>query len=108
MKNTGILFANDSNKDRTKSLNANLHRLGARNVVVTNCDGREFPRVIGGFDRILLDAPCTGLGVISRDPSVKLGKTEADFQRLTHTQKELLLAAIDSVDANSATGAVIV
>jgi len=47
---------------------------GAKNVVVCNYDGREFPRVIGGFDRVLLDAPCSGTGVISKDPSVKVNK----------------------------------
>jgi 16S rRNA C967 or C1407 C5-methylase (RsmB/RsmF family) len=48
--------------------------LGARNVVVSNYDGREFPGVIGGFDRVLLDSPCSGTGVIAKDPSVKLNK----------------------------------
>jgi len=108
MRNTGILFANDINRQRIPSLNANIHRLGVRNSVITNYDGREFPKVIGGFDRVLLDAPCTGLGVISRDPSVKLQKTEEDFQKCSKLQKELILAAIDSVDAKSPTGGIIV
>ncbi|EPZ32933.1 Nop2p domain-containing protein [Rozella allomycis CSF55] len=108
MKNTGCLFANDVNKDRLKGLVANVHRLGIRNVVVCNYDGHQFPKVIGGFDRVLLDAPCSGTGVISKDPSVKINKTEKDFQYLQHLQKELILAAIDSVDANSKTGGIIV
>lgn len=74
MKNTGMLFSNDINKDRIKSLVANIHRMGVRNTVVCNYDGREFPGVIGGFDRVLLDAPCSGTGVISKDPSVKVNK----------------------------------
>ena len=74
MENTGIVFANDSNKDRIKSLSANVHRLGCKNVVVSNYDGRMFPKVMGGFDRILLDAPCSGTGVISKDASVKINK----------------------------------
>jgi 25S rRNA (cytosine2870-C5)-methyltransferase len=101
MKNTGILVsfrrnlnefymkfrltygqvANDINKDRAKSLNANLHRLGVRNVMVTNMRGQEFPTSMGGFDRILLDAPCTGLGVISRDVSVKSQKVRKNSRR---------------------------
>lgn len=74
LQNTGIVFANDANKQRTKSLTANVHRLGCKNVVVCSYDGREFPKVMGGFDRVLLDAPCSGTGVISKDSSVKINK----------------------------------
>jgi 16S rRNA C967 or C1407 C5-methylase (RsmB/RsmF family) len=74
LQNTGVVFANDSNKARTKSLTANVHRMGCKNVVVCNYDAREFPKVIGGFDRVLLDAPCSGTGVISKDASVKVNK----------------------------------
>lgn len=74
LQNTGLVFANDANKARVKSLTANVHRLGCKNVVVCNYDGREFPKVIGGFDRVLLDAPCSGTGVISKDASVKVNK----------------------------------
>jgi ribosomal RNA methyltransferase Nop2 len=45
MKNTGILVANDLKKERLKSLNANLHRLGVMNSVVVNYDGRKMPKV---------------------------------------------------------------
>ncbi|KAI8928108.1 NOL1/NOP2/sun family-domain-containing protein [Entophlyctis helioformis] len=108
MKNTGCLFANDISKDRLKGLIANVHRMGVRNTSVCYYDGRQFPHVIGGFDRVLLDAPCSGTGVISKDQSVKVNKTEEDLQFLTHIQKELILAAIDSVDAHSSTGGYIV
>ncbi|KAG7665783.1 NOP2 [[Candida] subhashii] len=108
MKNTGCVFANDANKARTKSLIANIHRLGCKNTIVCNYDAREFPKVIGGFDRVLLDAPCSGTGVIAKDESVKVSRTEKDFIQIPHLQKQLLLSAIDSVDANSATGGVIV
>ncbi|KAF9919860.1 rRNA (cytosine-C5-)-methyltransferase nop2 [Linnemannia zychae] len=108
LKNTGMVFANDANKDRTKALVANIHRLGVKNAVVCNYDGREFPGVIGGFDRVLLDAPCSGTGVISKDASVKTNKSEQDFQMLSQLQKQLVLSAIDSVDAGSKTGGYIV
>ncbi|OWB82092.1 hypothetical protein B5S33_g714 [[Candida] boidinii] len=108
MKNTGCVFANDANKARTKSLIANIHRLGCRNTIVCNYDAREFPKVIGGFDRILLDAPCSGTGVIAKDQNVKVSRTEKDFIQIPHLQKQLLLSAIDSVDANSKTGGIIV
>lgn len=80
----------------------------SRNVIVCNHDGREFPKVMGGFDRVLLDAPCSGTGVISKDASVKTNKSERDFIMLSHLQKQLILCAIDSVTPNSKTGGYLV
>jgi len=108
LQNTGLVFANDANKARIKSLTANVHRLGCKNVVVSNYDGREFPKVMGGFDRVLLDAPCSGTGVISKDASVKVNKSERDFTLLSHLQKQLILCAIDSVNCHSRTGGIVV
>jgi ribosomal RNA methyltransferase Nop2 len=108
MKNTGCIFANDSNKSRAKGLIGNIHRLGAKNTIVCNLDARDFTKAIGGFDRVLIDAPCSGTGVIAKDPSVKTNKTEKDFLMLPHLQKQLLLTAIDSVDHSSKTGGYLV
>lgn len=108
MKNTGVLVANDLKRERLKSTNANLHRLGISNVVVTNYDGRKMTSIFKKFDRCLLDAPCSGIGVISRDPSIKVQKTFDDVRKLSHLQKELIKSAIDCVDAHSKTGGYVV
>ena len=109
MRNTGVIFANDANRQRAKGLIGNIHRLGCKNTIVSNLDAKEaFPKTLGGFDRVLLDAPCSGTGVIGKDASVKTSKTERDFLALPHMQKQLLLAAVDSTDHASKTGGYIV
>ncbi len=84
MKNTGMLVANDLKKERLKSLNANIARLGVTNCITVCSDGRKLPKMFTKFDRVLLDAPCSGLGVISRDPQIKVQKTQKDVDKLAH------------------------
>lgn len=81
MKNTGALFANDVNADRIKAIVGNFHRLGVVNAAITCMDGRKYPQTLSCFDRVLLDAPCTGTGVIAKDNSVKTSKDDQDVQR---------------------------
>lgn len=102
MKNQGVLVANDLKKERLKvsinlnqSLFYNVQRLGVTNCIVVNYDGRKIQECMRGFDKVLLDAPCTGLGVISRDQSIKANRTLLDVKKAAHMQRELLRAAID-------------
>lgn len=105
MRNKGVVIANDLKPERQKATVANLHRLGVRNVVTCCYDGRKFGSLMrNSFDRILLDAPCSGLGVISRDPSVKVQRTISDVKRCAHLQKELLVAAVDALNHKSKKG----
>lgn len=100
MKNTGVIFANDVKKERLRALQFNVQRLGISNVIVTNYDGRKINKVINNFDRVLLDAPCTGLGIISKDQSIKANKVLMDIRKHSQLQKQLILAAIDSAKPN--------
>lgn len=108
MKNTGVLFSNDANKERIKAVVGNFHRLGVVNSIVSHEDGCKFGNIMTGFDRILLDAPCTGTGVVAKDPSVKTTKADTDIQRCYNLQRKLLLNAIDCLSAKSATGGYLV
>ncbi|KFH12131.1 NOL1/NOP2/sun family protein [Toxoplasma gondii MAS] len=108
LKNEGILFANDAKKERCTSLMANLHRLGVTNCIVSCVDGRTLPTMLPPMDRALLDAPCTGSGIIARDPSIKVKRKPEDFAEHSKLQKQLLCAAVDAVNADSPTGGYIV
>ncbi|KAM3719747.1 26S rRNA (cytosine-C(5))-methyltransferase nsun-1 [Dirofilaria immitis] len=109
MKNTGVLFANDSDMQRCRAIIGNLHRLGVNNAVVSNLDGREFAKIMPqGFDRVLLDAPCSGTGVIWKDGSVKTRRDSQNVQRCHTLQRQLILAALDSINANSRSGGYLV
>jgi len=99
MRNTGIIIANDLKAERQKATIANIHRLGVKNVITCCYDGRIIGKLWKNkFSKILLDAPCSGLGIISRDPSVKLQRTIKDIERCAVLQKELLLSAIDALN----------
>jgi ribosomal RNA methyltransferase Nop2 len=96
MKNTGCVFANDLKKERLRALQYNLYRLGITNTVVTCRDGRTYHQIFpNSFDRVLLDAPCTGLGIISKDYSIKANRLMIDIYKNSHIQKQLILSAID-------------
>jgi ribosomal RNA methyltransferase Nop2 len=100
MKNGGVIIANEVSKRRQKSLVGNVVRMGCRNVVSVGFDGRDFgagKTGVSAFDKVLLDAPCSGTGVIHKDPSVKTNRTEKDFQVVSQLQRQLLLSAIDSL-----------
>merc|ERR1712039_221033 len=77
-------------------------------VIATSLDGRKLAQMLPRLDRVLLDAPCSGSGIIARDPSVKVKRGMKDFEDHSKLQKELLMTAIDMVDANSKTGGYIV
>ena len=63
-------------------------------VEVLRVDGRDTPLPAGGFDRVLVDAPCTGLGALRRRPEARWRRTPADVPELAKLQRELLASAI--------------
>lgn len=68
--NQGTVLANDFARERIAALQGNLDRLGLVNVSTTWCDGGNYPAAAGGFDRILVDAPCSSEGTLRRNRSL--------------------------------------
>ncbi len=66
LDNRGTLIANDQTVARMRALQGNLERLGAINVSTTAHDGTNYPATVGQFDRVLIDAPCSGEGTLRR------------------------------------------
>jgi 16S rRNA (cytosine967-C5)-methyltransferase len=67
----GEVVAVELHPGRARELEANVRRLGFENVRVVNADARELPADLTGFDRVLVDAPCSGLGVLARRPDLR-------------------------------------
>lgn len=65
MENKGLVVSNDDSSKRLQSLHANVYRTGSAIIDVTNYDGRRIPEEID-FDKVLVDAPCSGEGNNSR------------------------------------------
>ena len=82
----GEVTAVELHLGRARELSENIERLGATNIRVVNTDIRELDE--WGFDRALVDAPCSGLGVLARRPDLRWRATV-----LAGLQQELLLAA---------------
>ncbi len=91
MEDEGYILACDTNKGRLKILVENANRLG-----ITSIRTCQLPQTGKGFihekqfDRILIDAPCSGLGVIRRHPDIKWNRTPDDIEALAATQLSLL------------------
>lgn len=95
MNNSGEIIANDLHEHKIELMQEAATRLGVTNVTFINQDALELPKVFAAesFDRILLDAPCSGLGVIRRKPDLRYRISEADLGSLVGLQAELLKAA---------------
>jgi len=65
------VVAVEKHEGRARELEANCTRLGARNVRVVNADALALPDELAGFDRVLVDAPCSGLGVLAARPDLR-------------------------------------
>jgi len=94
MRNKGLLVANEPNGRRQQALLANLNRLGVLNATVTGYRGEMFPLQVR-FDRVLVDAPCSGEGTLRKKESPGTGASPGTIRRLSAIQRRLILHGYD-------------
>jgi 16S rRNA C967 or C1407 C5-methylase (RsmB/RsmF family)/NOL1/NOP2/fmu family ribosome biogenesis protein len=93
MDSGDLLIANEIIKTRVPVLSDNLTKWGTANTIVTNNDPRDFGRLPGFFDIILVDAPCSGSGMFRKDAGAMNEWSEANVN-LCHQRQERILADV--------------
>jgi NOL1/NOP2/sun family putative RNA methylase len=88
-KDQARLLAIDKNRNRIRSLRSHLSRMGFKNYIIIRMNILELPLVYQ-FDKILLDAPCSGEGIIRKDPSRKKSRTIEDLRYLSSLQIDMV------------------
>jgi NOL1/NOP2/sun family putative RNA methylase len=97
MENQGLLVLIDRNKNRIPALEINLRRMGIINSIVLNMDAINLSKLNIKAERILLDAPCTGEGLIRQDPLRKKSKQMKDIEKMAKIQRKLLKAGLNAL-----------
>jgi 16S rRNA (cytosine967-C5)-methyltransferase len=92
----GLLVAGDVRRRRVDLLSRTIARSGARSVRIVRLDAAALP--FGpAFDLVLLDAPCSGLGTIRRDPEIRWRRKESDLGVFARAQRKMLDGAVGAV-----------
>jgi len=96
MGDRGRLVALDINHGRLVSLDRNRRRLGIKNILPIQADATAALSFVfrSAFDRIMVDAPCSGLGVLARHPDGKWNRKERDIARLADLQEKIVNGAL--------------
>lgn len=98
MGNQGGIVANEYSASRVKVLHANISRCGVKNTALTHFDGRVFGAALPeSFDAILLDAPCSGEGVVRKDPDAMSNWSPESVTSIAQTQWELIDSAFHAL-----------
>jgi 16S rRNA C967 or C1407 C5-methylase (RsmB/RsmF family) len=99
MKNEGMLILIEKNLNRIPALEVNLRRMGIINSIVLNMDATNLSNINVKGDKILLDAPCTGEGLIRQDSSRKKSKRMKDIEKMSSIQKRLLTTGLKALNS---------
>ena len=91
LEDTGLLVSNEINPIRIKALGENLERFGARNCIITNTDSAKLKKVFTGyFDKVVIDAPCSGEGMFRKDPVAVEDWSYSKVLECQSIQKEII------------------
>ncbi len=90
MEDEGKIWACDKAASRLKKLKENVQRLQLKSIQICTGDSRNFSQFTNSADRVLLDAPCSGLGTLHRRPDIRWRVTAATVDELSVLQGELL------------------
>jgi len=93
MQDTGTIYACDKTANRLKRLKENADRLQMKSIQIHTGDSRHFPEFINLADRVLLDAPCSGIGTLHRRADARWHHTPENIQTQSQLQSELLANA---------------
>lgn len=94
-ENTGKILANDVSFNKLDLILENINRLTLRNIELTNFDARDFKEEYEDkFDYVLVDAPCSGLGVMARKPEIRYNRSLDDIKKLANLQREIIINSI--------------
>ena len=95
IKNNGEIIANDISFNKMDLIKENINRLGLTNIKLTNFDATIYKKEWeNSFDYCLVDAPCSGLGVMGRKPEIRYNRSMDDIYNLADLQKNILKNAI--------------
>lgn len=98
LQGSGLLWSNEIVKSRARILLSNLERMGARNAVVSSCHPQQLcERLAGFFDKVLVDAPCSGEGMFRKDPRAVEEWSEAHTLACAQRQLQILQSAAKAV-----------
>lgn len=96
----GEVIARDLRSEKLDVIRGNADRLGIGNMIVESFDASLLdPTLIEKMDVVLVDAPCSGLGIIRRKPDIKFNRTPEDIEALVKIQKEILEVASSYVSS---------
>jgi NOL1/NOP2/sun family putative RNA methylase len=90
INDTSLLVSNEVIKTRVNILSENITKWGAANVIVTNNDAKDFQRLPGYFDVIVVDAPCSGSGLFRKDPDAISEWSVQNVQLCSQRQQRIL------------------